>query len=135
MFCNWITLSGSMVFFITWIAYFLDAGVVATYWVYIIVYIFTQVIRLWIMKGLLDFPVMMFVNDVLLKISIPTILSVIFPFVIVYTVEASIIRMLITCGISIISASFYIYMFGLTKGEKTVIVNKTKIALNRLLRK
>lgn len=131
----WITLSGSMVFFITWIAYFLDAGVVATYWVYIIVYIFTQVIRLWIMKGLLDFPVMMFVNDVLLKISIPTILSVIFPFVIVYTVKASIIRMLITCGISIISASFYIYMFGLTKGEKTVIVNKTKIALNRLLRK
>lgn len=131
----WITLSGSTVFFMTWLAYFLDACVVVTYWVYIFVYIVVQVIRLLIMKGLLDFPVMMFVKDVLLKISVPTILSVILPFVIVYTVEPSIIRMLITCGISIISASFCIYMFGLTQGEKSVIANKAKILLNRTLKR
>lgn len=122
----WITISGSMVFILTWISYFLGASVVATYWIYIVVYIVVQIIRLWIMKGLLDFPVMLFVKEVLFKISIPTILSLIVPMIIINLWEPSLIRLFATCFVSVCSTGICIFTMGLTAGERQLIVSKVR---------
>lgn len=127
----WITLSGSTVFFITWIAYFLGASVVATYWVYIFVYIIVQVIRLWIMKDLLDFPIMLFVKDVLLKISLPTISSLLIPAIITITIDPSYVRMFINCFVSILGASLSIFVLGLTNGEQHFFISKMLGLVNK----
>lgn len=122
----WITISGSMVFILTWISYFLGASVVATYWIYIVIYIVVQIIRLWIMKGLLDFPVMLFVKEVLFKISIPTILSLIVPMIIINLWEPSLIRLFATCFVSVCSTGICIFTMGLTAGERQLIVSKVR---------
>lgn len=122
----WITISGSMVFILTWISYFLGASVVVTYWIYIVVYIVVQIIRLWIMKGLLDFPVMLFVKEVLFKISIPTILSLIVPMIIINLWEPSLIRLFATCFVSVCSTGICIFTMGLTAGERQLIVSKIR---------
>lgn len=122
----WITISGSMVFILTWISYFLGASVVVTYWIYIVVYIVVQIIRLWIMKGLLDFPVMLFVKEVLFKISIPTILSLIVPMIIINLWEPSLIRLFATCFVSVCSTGICIFTMGLTAGERQLIVSKMR---------
>ena len=122
----WITISGSMVFILTWISYILGASVVVTYWIYIVVYIVVQIIRLWIMKGLLDFPVMLFVKEVLFKISIPTILSLIVPMIIINLWEPSLIRLFATCFVSVCSTGICIFTMGLTAGERQLIVSKIR---------
>lgn len=128
----WITLSGSMVFFVTWLAYYMGADVIATYWVYIMVYILVQVIRLLIMKELLDFPIRLFINDVLITISCPTILSLIAPAAVIYFFEPSFWRTILNCFTSIICGSLCIYMFGLSHGERFTINNKLRHILKHI---
>ena len=53
----WITSIGFLVFPVTVLVYYLGAPVETTYIVYAIVYIGVDAVRLWIMKGLLNFPV------------------------------------------------------------------------------
>ena len=120
-----------MVFFLTWIAYFLGFGVVATYWIYIVVYIVVQIIRLWIMKGLLDFPVSMFMKEVVWKVTLPSIVSIILPFVCVSVLPSSIYRTLLTCCVCVISSIISIYLLGLTRGEQMMINEK----VNNLFKK
>lgn len=122
----WITISGSMVFFITWIAYFLGASVIATYWVYIIVYIIVQMIRLFLMKEMVGFPIMMFVKDVLGRILIPSLLPLIPAFIIITQMESSFLCTLITGAVCVISTMGCIFYFGMTTGERKVILNKVK---------
>ena len=127
----WITITGSMVFFLTWIAYFMGFGVVTTYWIYIVVYIVVQIIRLRIMKGLLDFPISMFMREVILKITLPSIISMILPFVCVNTLSSSFYRTLLTCFVCVISSIISIYLLGLSKGEQQIITEK----INNVLKK
>lgn len=122
----WITLSGSMVFFITWLAYSWGAGVVATYWIYIIVYMFVQAIRLWIMKGLLDFPVMMFVKDVILRIILASIPPLILPYLCLMYIETSFMRIVIITLLCVIGSCVSVYLLGFTSGERCTITAKIK---------
>lgn len=122
----WITVAGSMVFFFTWLAYFLGADVIATYWIYIIVYIIVQVIRLWLMKDLLNFPISMFLKDVVWKITLPSVLSLILPAMCIYFIPTSLFRVVISCFVCFFSAISTIYIYGITKGEKAFIKEKIK---------
>ncbi len=131
----WITLSGSMVFFLTWFAYFMGAGVIATYWIYIIVYIVVQIIRLWIMKGLLDFPVSMFMKDVVWKITLPSIVSLVLPSLSVYFIPASFTRLIVTCCACVAGTGFFVYTLGLTKGEQVLIADKCKSFTKKLIKR
>ena len=123
----WITAAGSMVFFITWFAFFCGADVVATYWIYIVVYIIVQVIRLFIMKELLDFPISFFLSDVVCKIILLTIPSLIAPILCVNIMPSSFFRLVITCVISMVGAILPIYYWGLKVEERQFILNKLKI--------
>ena len=78
------------------------------------------------MKDLFGFPVMLFIKDVLLKISIPTILAFISPTIIIYSMEPSLFRMFVTCLVSICIAGLCIFMIGLTKGERQFLISKIK---------
>ena len=76
----WVTTVGCMVFPFTWLAFEFGAPSEATYIVFIVVYFVVEVVRLWVMKGLLDFPISMFMREVVLKVLLVTIVSVPLPF-------------------------------------------------------
>lgn len=127
-----ITFVGSLVFFISWIAYYLGAPVEATYIIYIMVYIVVNVVRLYIMKGLLDFPMMMFVKEVLGKIALPTIASLFVPFIIVTTLPIGIWRTLMTVSVSVLWTAACSFIFSFTSGERKTIMNKILGMLNKI---
>lgn len=128
----WITAVGSLVFFVSWIAYYLGAPVEATYIIYIMVYIVVNIVRLYIMERLLSFPIMMFVKEVLGKIALPTIASLIVPFIIVITLPMGIWRTLLTVLASVLWTAACSFILGFTRGERMIIMNKTSCMLNKI---
>lgn len=131
----WITLSGSMVFFITWLAYYLGAPVEVTYWIYIIVNTIVQVIRLLLMKHMLNFSPALWVKEVLLRISLPTIIAVIPPICFILTQQESFVRFVITSIICVISSGLSIFYFGLTRSERQLISSKIINSLKKYVNK
>lgn len=125
----WVASVGCLAFPFTWIAFAVGAPSESAYWVFIIVYVFVEAVRLWIMKDLLDFPILMFMNDVLIKISIVTVSAVFIPIIIVWQMEPSLIRCVFSIPLSVLSAVLCIWLFGLTSGEKELI---TKFIKNKV---
>lgn len=122
----WITSVGCLVFPVTWIVFAFGAPSESTYIVFIVIYILVEAVRLWVMKGLLDFPVRKFVREVVMNVLIVTLMAIIFPILFVRYVEPSLIRLVLSVMICLISSSVSIYLFGLTVNEKQMILNVVK---------
>lgn len=116
-----ITSIGCLVFPFTWIAYKLGAPVETTYILYIFIYIILNLVRLWIMKGLIGMPPLMFIKDVFFRIIIVTPCCLVLPSIVVYIMEESILRLLITILVSETSSISAIYYLGLEKSERDYI--------------
>lgn len=119
-----ITLIGSLNFILTWIAYKLGASVEMTYIIYIGVYALVQVARLILMKEIFEFPINMFLREVLGKIIFPLLTSLIVPFILKEYIEPSLIRMILLSIVSILWTGLCILVFGLTKGERDMLYQK-----------
>lgn len=128
-----ITLIGSLNFIITWIAYKMGASVEMTYFIYIGVYLVVQVARLLLMKEMIDFPIMMYVKEVIGRIIVPSLIALVFPNVLCRLIEPSLGRTFFVCVSSVIWTGFCISLFGLTKGERKIIFGKLKSIINKFL--
>ena len=120
----WITSIGSLVFPITWIVYYLGGAPESTYWVFIFIYALVDIVRLWIMKGLLEFPPSMFFKDVILYIFKTFGIAVILPIIIIYVMEPTIVRLIISIIVCIICSMLSIVIVGLKKNERKIIVEQ-----------
>lgn len=121
-----ITLIGSLNFVLTWIVYKLGASVEMTYIIYIGVYVCVQVARLFLMKEMLQFPILMYVKEVIGRIILPVITSVLIPFTLQKVLEPSVGRTMLVCFSSVIWTGLCISIFGLTKGERIKVFGKLK---------
>jgi O-antigen/teichoic acid export membrane protein len=126
----WITAVGCLVFPLTWLAFELGAPSESTYIVFIIVYTAVEITRLWLMKEQLNFPVSMFLKEVIAKIIIVAMFSVSFPIMFVYCIESSLLRTILSVIICLISSITSIYLFGLTANERLQITNFAKNKLH-----
>ncbi len=131
----WVSSVGCLVFPLTWIAFKMGLSVETTYIIYILVYILVNTIRLYIMKGLLDFPPMLFVRDVLSKIFIVTIIAIVPPLVAKYYIEQSFFKLVLMTIISILSSLTTIYLLGLTHNERVFVRNKMISVRDRFIYK
>lgn len=126
-----VTTIGSLNFILTWIAYTLGSNPEITYIIYIGIYTCVQVARLFLMKEMLQFPISMYIKEVISRIIPPCIMSLIIPFILTRILEPSIIRTLIVCTSSIIWSLLCISIFGLTKGERITIFNKIRSVISK----
>lgn len=120
----WITIVGCLVFPLTWIAYKLGFPPESTYVIYIIIYFLLNFIRVYIAKGLMSFPIKLYVFNVLLKVIIVSIISFILPLLVVCNLEEGFFRLCVTSIVSLFSTISTIYILGLEETERTVILNK-----------
>lgn len=120
----WVTFAGLLVFPLTWITYAIGFPAYATYIIYAIVYIGVDAIRIYIMRGLLQFPAMMFVKQVLVPVTTTTVVASVLPVLIPLHMEPSFIRLLVTCTVTTISIGISVYYLGLTKHEREMIIGK-----------
>ena len=122
----WISSVGVLVFPLTWIAFKCGLPVESTYIIFIIVYIGVNIVRLYIMKGLLHFPPMLFVREVIFKICIVTPFVLLPPYIPIYFMTESFGRLIVTTFVSLISSCLFIYAIGLSKQEQVAIIGKVK---------
>ena len=118
----WITSIGCLVFPISYIAYKMGVPVYASYIVFIVVYLTIDLVRLWIMKDLLNFPVLMFIKDVFGRIAPTTFFAVIPPFILFTSMEQGILRFFADCAVCCISTIASSFLLGMSKQERQSII-------------
>lgn len=129
----WITSVVCLVFPLTYLAYKLGAIVETTYVIYIFVYLCVIGVRLWIMKGLLDFPIWDFIRGVVFRVFLVSAFALVLPFMIVYLMPQSILRLVISVTVTLLSVAITAYMLGLTKNERNKLtVTAMRMINNRL---
>ena len=122
----WVTSVGMLAFPLTWIVFLMGAPAEATYIVFIVVYTLVEVVRLWVMKGLLDFPVNKFLKEVILRLVLVTLVSSILPVILVLFMQTGWIRFIITLMVCVVSTVGTIYIMGLTSTERQLIIKVIK---------
>lgn len=120
----WVTGVGFLVFPLTWGAYAVGLPSEITYVVYIVVYIIIDFVRLWIMKGLIGFPIAVFVRDAIIPFLCTAIIGMICPLLINILFKPSLLRFLLTVCMSIISVGLAICFVGLTEHERKMTIGK-----------
>lgn len=130
----WVTIVGCLVFPLTWLAYKAGNPVYVTYLVYIGIYLALVFVRLYILKGLLGFPVMTFIREVMLRLLLVTPFAFLIPWTVAYYVEPSFGRLLLTCILSFFSTCICIYFGGLKSAERKKWTKKAVSLLQRKFR-
>ena len=121
-----VTLTGCLVFPLTWIVYKLGYPAFTTYIIYAVIYSILNGIRLLFMRKLLGFEISVFVRKVIFPVSAVSIVSSVIPFLIHINMDQSIIRLMTITGISFLSISASIYILGLDTNERKIFQSKLK---------
>ena len=127
----WVTVVGCLVFPLSWVCFKFGAPVESTYIVFIFVYLGVDFVRLWIMRSLLDFPVMKFVKEVFGIVLIVAFLSAAVPLFVFNYFPFSITRFIINIFLCVICTSIVIWFVGVNQYEKNFIKNNTLKLLRR----
>ena len=122
----WVTIVGCLVFPLSWIGFKIGLPAPTTYIIYIIIYFLLIFVRLYIAKSLIRFPIKFYLTNVVLRLTIVSIVSIIPPFLFVSHVSESFLRLSLTCIISLISTMLVITIGGLTTSERNKIWYKLK---------
>lgn len=125
----WISSVGVLVFPLTWIAFKYGLSVESTYIIFIIVYIGVNIVRLYIMKGLLHFPPMLFVREVIFKIGIVTFIIIPLPAIVNYLFTESFGRLILTVTVSSVFSCVTIFCLGLSRPERESVIARIKTAI------
>lgn len=126
---------GSLSFFITWILFELGAPVESMYLVFMAVYIVVDLVRLFLMRRLMCFPIMQFIKEVAIPVILVFVLASILPVLEILLVKSSILRLISTVVISEICIGTVVYFVGMTAAERIFITNTIRNKLNNILSK
>ena len=86
--------------------------------------------RIWMVKRLIEFPVMKYLKNVILLSFVIAVLSSILPILLHLKLQSSLLSSCIVIVVSFMSTSAFIYLLGLTKGEKVAITGILKSKLH-----
>lgn len=128
----WVGTIGSLVFFISYALFALGFPAYTSYVVFIVIYIILIFVKLYIIKGLIDFPVAMFYKETLLRILPVTICTFMLASLAYSNLEESIGRMLLTVLLSTIALGISTFLLGLEQSEKQIIINKISYLRKRI---
>ena len=117
---------GCLVFPLSYIAFALGFPAYTSYFIFIFIYIIVIFIKLYIIKGLLNFPVTQYYREVFSRIIPVSILSFSIPSVIFLNMEAGFIRVVVLSLVSAIMTLLCIYALGLENTERAVVISKYK---------
>jgi len=97
-----------------------------------VVYALVECVRLWLMKEMLDFPPLMFMKDIIMKVVIVTCIAMLCPFIVLFSMDSSFIRLVISVLVGLLSVVVSVYLCGLTKNEQLMISQKIKNKLKKI---
>lgn len=119
-----MTLVGCLVFPVSWIVFKMGGSAWSTYVVYGIIYFVLVFIRLFLLRGLINLDPFDFIKKVMLPYIPVVCLSVVAPLLLTIFLEQNVLRLLVTCIVSVVSTTTIVYTLGITKSERAFIYDK-----------
>ena len=113
----WITPIGCLAFPFTWIAFKLGFPAESSYIIFMVVYALVECVRLWLMKEMLDFPPLMFMKDIIMKVVIVTCIAMLCPFIVLFSMDSSFIRLVISVLVGLLSVVVSVYLLSIILGS------------------
>lgn len=126
---------GSLVFFISYGLFAYGFPAYTSYVVFIVIYLILIFVKLYIIKGLIDFPVTMFYKETLLKILPVTFITLIIASIPFSLMDESVLRFFLTSILSVIVLGGSIYSCGLEKTERAMVSKKFLSIQNKIFNK
>lgn len=118
------TLWGACVFPIAWVAFEYGAPVWTPYVIFIIVYFSLNIIRLYALRRLMQFPIRKFIRESIIPCLWVSVLSFTVPILVAYFMSPGICHFLAVIFISVLWTAFCSYQWGLSKNERRFLVEK-----------
>jgi O-antigen/teichoic acid export membrane protein len=113
-----VTTIGFGVFPVTWICYKLGYSIECCYYLFIMLYFLIDITRIFFLKKLLNFPISLFISQVVYKIFIVLLLSSVIPMVVYYFFDKGLFRLILVILTSVVSVLASVLIVGLTNGER-----------------
>ena len=117
---------------LTYIAYKIGAPAYVAYLIFIIFYFVIMWQKVFILKGLTGFQPKEFLKNVMYPITITTIMAILIPLLTAHYLADNVVGSILQIIISVMSSIVAIYLFGLTKGEKALMMDTIQSRIKRI---
>lgn len=122
----WVSITGSLVFPLTWMCFSLGLPVESTYIMFIIVYIIVDITRMIMMKMIINFNINIYLYEIYVVSIMTTMISIVLPLIVLNSMTPSFLRFFVICVICLISCSLSILFIGFNKNERVTLFNFIK---------
>lgn len=126
-----VTSIGYMEFIGSWILFKFGAPAISTYLLFVIIKLFLNIARMFLMKSLIGLPIKMYLKQVFIPIFLVSIISFLPPYLIYSIENPSILRIITVTIVGVLSTTITIYNLGLTPLERNIIKNKLLSKISR----
>lgn len=126
-----VSIFAVLVFPISWIAFSLGAPVWTPYLCFIFVYFLLNIIRFFTLKRLMNYSAWIFIKESLLPCIVVSIVSFIVPLLLSYYIEPGVMRFFIMVPTAVIWTGLCCLVFGLSRGERRVVITKLLSVVRR----
>lgn len=127
----WVGTIGAFVFFISWGLFACGFPAYTAYLTFIGIYIVIIFVKLYVIKGLLGFPVQMYYQEVFVRIILVTIVAFIIPSILYLLMDSSVFRLVVISGLNVLSTLLCIFLLGLEHSERTIVINKVQLLIKK----
>lgn len=121
-----VTFFGLWVFPLSYVAYKAGLPPEASYIVYFIIYFALIFVRIYLIRDMIEMPPKLYYKDVLLPVAIVSVLSVIAPVLLYFSMQETFLRLVSVCAVSVVSSLTFMYILGLKKSERIFIREKIR---------
>ena len=117
---------------LTWLLFVWGAPVVSTYYLYIFIKVSVLFVRMHLMKKMIGLNSVMYVKNVFIPIIITTIGGILLPLLIVYSMDETILRLIVLLIGTVFSVGISALYLGMTYHERNVIIQKGAAFLSKI---
>lgn len=112
------------VFIFAYIAFKLGIPPYVSYIIQLAVFIIQLAVRVALLQDMISLSIKKYLNEVLLKVIIVTLVSILLPTLLVLSMDETFMRLLTIIPVSMLSVALSTYLIGLTRSERVVVRHK-----------
>ena len=117
-----VTTVGCLVFPLSWLAFQLGFEPQVGYMLYFVIYSILLFVRLYLLRDMVKLPIMMYVREVLFKVTTVVAISFVIPSILLFVIDEDLLRLVAVVLLSMTVTTVTTYLIGLNDGEKKYII-------------
>ena len=117
-----VTTVGCLVFPLSWLAFQLGFEPQVGYMLYFVIYSILLFVRLYLLRDMVKLPIMMYVREVLFKVTTVMAISFAIPSILLFVIDEGLLRFVAVVLLSMTVTTVTTYLIGLNEGEKKYII-------------